>query len=166
MTKINNLILIFTLAMVGFSSAIAANDWAEVPANITIEEFLDAHFSREMKGGSVMTVAFYPSDEPHSAFVMVMQTRRDDLVTKRNLRREIREDGELLYELFKTMIRHPKVKKRWKLVPTNENFIIRHLRSGSHVTLAVTVDGKTYFDDETFKRVAILVKHRGGVWLD
>ena len=157
--------------MLGWHGSIAAGDWAEALASITIQEFLDSHFSKSMGRGesdyinSYNLVSFYPSSAPRNAFVFVVQTWRDSLSTECDLRREIRKVGDALYSYFDSLIHHPTVKKRWNIVALNKNFIIKHVRySDLNEVIAVTVDETTYFDDATIKKTSILVKQRGGVW--
>jgi hypothetical protein len=63
------------------------------------------------------------------------------------------------------MTGHPTVRKRWRIEARKENFIIKHVRyTDRREVLAVTIDGATYFDEETIRRAASMVKLRGGVW--
>jgi hypothetical protein len=171
MIKINNLVLIVALILFGWPRPIAASDWAEAPANLTIQEFLENHFTQILGKeesdaiNSYNLVFFYPSSEPHKAFVFIIQAWRDSQRTDRNIRRDIRALGEVYFKHFNSRIYLPTIRKRWKLKNSKENFIIKHVRhSDIKETLAVTVDGKTHFDDETIKRTAISIKRRGGIW--
>lgn len=171
MTKLNIPLLLFTFIAFGWHGTIAASDWAEAPAKITVHEFLDSHFAESMKRdesdyiNSYSLVSFYPSSSPQHALVFIIQTWRDSLVSERDLKREIRKVGGALYNHFDSLVNHPIVKKRWNLVAAKENFIVKHVRhSDLNETLAVTIDGKTYFDSETIEKTSTSVKQRGGVW--
>lgn len=163
------LLLIFLLC--GENNAIGAGEWAEAPANLTVREFLDMHFSNRMGRGetdalnSYNLVSFYPSGDPQTAFVFIMQTWRDSRIAERDIRREIRKVGDAYYDHFKAMTGHPTVRKRWKIEVPKENFIMKHVRyTDLREVLAVTIDGTTYFDEEAIRRAASMVKLRGGVW--
>ena len=103
MAKRYILLLLFIFIVLGWHGSIAAGDWAEALASITIQEFLDSHFSKSMGRGesdyinSYNLVSFYPSSAPRNAFVFVVQTWRDSLSTECDLRREIRKVGDALY---------------------------------------------------------------------
>jgi hypothetical protein len=163
------LLLIFLLS--GGNKSIGAEEWAETPVNLTVREFLDMHFSNKMGRvesdalNSFNLVSFYPSGNPQTAFVFIIQTWRDSRIPERDLRREIRKFGDACYDQFKAMTGHPTVRKRWKIKIPKDNFVIKHVRyTDLKEVLAVTTDGTTYFDEEAIGRAASMVKLRGGVW--
>ena len=166
--------LLFLLLIFFFlegNKSIGAEEWAEAPANLTVREFLDMHFSNTMGRGesdalnSFNLVSFYPSGNPRTAFVFIIQTWSDSRVPERDIRRAIREVGDASYDQFKAMAKHPTVRKRWKLEVSKENFVIKHVRfTDLREVLAVTIDETTYFDEDGIGRAASIVKLRGGVW--
>jgi hypothetical protein len=67
--------------------AFGQSSWATAPANLTMAEFLELHFRTSMARGETGSalndynlVSFYPSDSHDSAFVLVIQTWRDERV--------------------------------------------------------------------------------------
>ena len=154
------------------TSVLAEEDWAQAPANITIQEFLNMHFASVMgrsdsgELNSFNLVSFYQSKTPEDAFVLVIQTWSDSRLPERDMRREIRKVGDALSEQFKALTRHPTVRKRWPLTAAGgPHFIMKHVRKTDlNEVLAVTIDTTTSFDQETIKKAEASVKHRGGVW--
>jgi hypothetical protein len=114
---------------------------------------------------SFSLVSFYPSSDPQSALVLVIQTWRDERIPLQDLRREIRKIGEVLTDQFEAMARHPLVLKRWKLNNPKANLVVRHVRlSELRETLAVTVGGQTLFDADDISKAKADVTRRGAVW--
>lgn len=150
----------------------AEEGWAQAPANITIQEFLNMHYNSVMHRvesdalNSYNIVSFYPSKGLDTAFVLIIQTWNDSRLPEQDLRREIRKDGKADFVLFKALTQHPTVRKRWLLSDVGgPHFIVKHVRiSDLNETVAVTIDDITSFDEETIKKAEASVKSRGGVW--
>lgn len=167
MAKKIMLFLFFAFIMCGAYETVSAKDWAETPTYLTIREFLTLYFNIRFSSSGVTwnIVDFVPSGNPQTAFVFIIQTWEDSGLSERDLRKEIRRCGDSRYSLFKALIGHPDIKKRWDINVIKENFIIKHVRSSDvKEVLAVTVDGVTYFDKDSINRTASMVKFRGGVW--
>lgn len=164
------LLLIVVLAIT-ISNAYAQIEWASMPANISIAEFLDLEFRISMERGEYGSlnnynlVSFYPSDSQERAFVFVIQTWRDNLVTPTNLRQEIRSLADAMFKQFEALINHPTFKKRWQVKNPKNSFIIKHVRYRDlREVLGVTIGDKTYFERGEIKRAESLVRGRGGIW--
>lgn len=151
----------------------AQEDWAGAPANLTIEEFLNLYFHSHMGQqedpialNSYCLVSFYPSKSPATAFVMIIQTWRDSGLEARDLRREIRNLGDSMFQQFKSMRELPTLRKRWPPGQSVEaQLIIKHVRNSDlKEVLGITVDGITSFDEEAIKKAEASVRKRRGVW--
>ena len=155
------------------SSATAAPDWANAPADLTISEYLDLQFKLAMSRpesdalNSYSLVSFYPSWNSQSAVVVVIQTWHDERARPQDLqdlRREIRKVGEALSGEFDSMARLPSIRNRWK-ANSSANFVVRHVRySDPQETLGVTFRGETVFDPDGISKAKTEVITRGAVW--
>ena len=146
-------------------------NWADNSADISVSEFLDLYFEIELRQhgendlNAYNLVGFYPSEKPSTAIVVVIQTWHDDRLAQSDLRREIRKFADAMIGEFDATVRSPIVRRRWNVTEPKSNILIRHVRfSDPRETLAVTMSGITYFDDESFKRAEALLKGRGAVW--
>lgn len=174
MLKIEIRPLYFFLICVLFcvqNPVLASDWWAGATTNITIGEFIDNYFfdrmGREINDGNKLHnyIGFLPSSSPHVAFIFMVQPWSDEMFSDQNLRREIRKESDYLYKKFNSLARQPIIKNRWNFGVPNKNFILKHVRvSDFDEVIAVTVDDKTYFEDEEIKKIELLVKQRGGFW--
>ena len=97
--------------------------------------------------------------------MVVIQTWHDERLPQADLRREIRKDADSTIDEFDATLKSRIVRKRWYVTEPKSNILIRHVRiSDPRETLAVTMNGITYFDDESFKRAEAMLKDRGAVW--
>lgn len=149
----------------------AGRSWANQPANLTISEYFDLIFDSEIETpetdalNTFSIVDFYPSNSPSKAIIFIIQAWQDERVSRENLRRAIRKVADMYLELFKALSKHPKIRKRWFVKDPLSQIIIRHIRySDSKETLAVTMNGTTYFDEKIFIKTETMVKERGGFW--
>ena len=149
----------------------AGKGWANQPANLTISEYLDLIFELAMARdesdalNTFSIVNFYPSNRPSKAIVVVYQAWHDERVSRENLRREIRKLADAYLRLFKNLSENPKIRKRWFVKDPRSQIIVRHVReSDFKETIAVTMNGTTYFDEKIFIKVKTMVEERGGVW--
>jgi hypothetical protein len=84
------------------TSSTWAGNWADVPAELTVAEYLQLLFDLNMRRpesealNSFAMVGFYPSSSPERALVLIIQTWHDDRVSPQNLRREIRTVGDAI----------------------------------------------------------------------
>jgi hypothetical protein len=152
-------------------AAAAAGNWAAAPSQLSVGEYLDMLFHSKMDRpesdalNSFSIVSFYPSKDPGSAFVLVIQTWRDDRVQPQDLHREIRKAGDALLSQFRAMAKSPSVSKRWPMDYPERNFVVRHVRlSDFQETLGVTINGETSFDENSIAEAKAAVIRRGGVW--
>lgn len=164
------LLVVLLLVLLANAPALAQH-WADAPAGLTVGEYLNLLFDLEMRRPasealmSFSLVSFYPSSDPQTALVLVIQTWRDQRVSPQDLRREIRKAGVVLTEHFEAFANHPLVMKRWKMNDPKANIIVRHARiSDLQETLAVTVSGETLFDDDDISRAKADVIRRGAIW--
>ena len=162
---------IFCITVVLVTSSAWAGNWADVPAELTVGEYLQLLFDTKMTRpeseavNSFGLVSFYPSSSPQRALVLIIQTWRDDRVPLQDLRREIRKGGDLIVDHFKAIARHPLVAKRWRPDNPKSNVMVRHARlSDVRETIAVTVNGETVFDEDAMTRARQDAVSRGAVW--
>ena len=153
------------------SSSARTQSWADAPADLTVGEYLQLIFDLNMRRpesealNSFSLVSFYPSSNPQTALVFVIQTWRDQRVPPQDLRRGIRKVGEALTDEFEAMARLPFVLKRWKMNNPKANIVVRHVRlSDLRETLAVTLRGETLFDDDDISKAKEEVTRRGAIW--
>jgi hypothetical protein len=153
------------------SSPTWAQSWADAPADLTVSEYLQLVFDLNMRRpesealNSFSLLGFYPSSDPQSALVLVIQPWCDQRVPPQDLRQEIRKVGEALSDQFEAMARHPRVLKRWKMNNPKANIVVRHVRfSDLRETLAVTVRGQTLFDDNGISKAKAEIMRRGAIW--
>jgi hypothetical protein len=162
---------LFLLALITASSAWAATNWADVPTNLTISEYLDLQFKQRYEHESnalnaYSIASFYPSSDPQNALVVVIQAWRDERVKPEDLRREIRKVGQSFSDIFTVTVAHPFISKRWKIVNPSANFVVKHVRySDIRETLGVTFKGETVFDQDSIAKVGVEVASRGAVWI-
>ena len=159
------------LGLLTVSGAWADANWGDAPADLTITEYLDFQFKHAMERpdgdalNSFSLASFYPSSNPQSALVFVVQTWHDERLRPEDLRREIRKVGEALSAQFKAMAAHPFYSKRWKIADPKANIVVRHVRhSDIRETLAVTIRGDTVFDEDSISKAKAEAIGRGAVW--
>ncbi len=159
------------LGLLTNSGVCAADNWGDTPADLTIAEYLDLYFdleierpdSDELNGYSLAT--FYPSSNPESALVVVIQTWHDERLKPDDLRREIRKAGDTLSAHFEAMARLPSISERWAISNPKTNFVVRHVRlSDTRETLGVTINGNTIFDEKGISNAQENVTARGATW--
>ena len=156
------------------SESAHAQNWANTEAKQTTAEFLQTYFQlglhrHETQGAlnSFNLVSFYPGASPSTAVLLIIQTYNDkqQLTDNPYLRQEIRRTAEGLASSFASSFGLPVVTKRWPLSDPKENLILKHVRANDlQDTLAVTINGVTYFDPSDFKAAELKVKNAGGIW--
>ena len=163
--------MLILLALLTASAAWAGTPWADEPASLTISEFLNLQFRISMERSetdelnSYSLVTFYPSSDPQSALIFVVQTWHDERLATADLRREIRRVGDALTALFEAMARDPRISTRWKIANPKANIVVRHVRYSDLLeTLAVTTGGETVFSGDEMAKAREAVTSRGAVW--
>ena len=154
------------------STAADGGNWADAPANLTIEEYLRMIFKLEMNRpetkqmlNSFALANFYPSSTPEKSIVLVLQAWNDNSLQPQDMRREIRKVSEAEIELFSALANLTFVSKRWKIDNPKSNIVMRHVRySDSEETLAVTINGETHFDEKEISKAKAEVIERGAIW--
>ncbi len=160
------------LALLLLTSSVAdAGPWAEVPANLTVGEYLSILFEtrmarREEDGlNSWSMVRFYASSDPQTALVVVTQAWHDERLKPEDLRREIRSGAKNEVEFFGILVRRPTVSNRWRIANPQSNIVIHHVRESDHKeTLGVTWNGETLFDEEGISKAKADVISRDAFW--
>ena len=140
------------------------------PANITASEYLNLFFPLHMHEHrtytslSVVTVYFNDRGE---GMLYINSDWDDKSVNQLELKRYIRQSADLMVKEFKRLSESPNVKKRWSPSKPLSRFIIRHARAHDlRETLAVTLDGVTYFDVAKFQEAKQKVKVNRGFWYE
>jgi hypothetical protein len=169
--KIGLFVLVLTLQLI--TVLVCPQYSAIAGANITNEEFLQLYFelSLHQHGPRDFNIIKFhpiagPSDE--NALLFIIQVIDDNTESRQNpgLQSIIRLKGGALLMGFESCFKKlPTLQKRWPLIKSEANLIIRYVRySDSSDTLAVTIDGVTYFNPEDFKRAEQRLKKVGGFW--
>jgi hypothetical protein len=162
--------LIVALSLLPLSAG-PQRGWADRPADLTLGEFLDLWFKTQMARresdalNSYSLVSFTPSTNPDEALVVVIQTWRDERLSESDLRRAIRKAADVELDLFRALLEHPRLKKRWAPSDPESNLVVRHVRfSDLRETLGVTRKGKTEFEPEAMLEAKKAVEGAGGIW--
>lgn len=103
----------------GSYSASAQYEWADRPANLTLNEFLDLWFNTQLACpesealNSFNLVSFHPASGPGEALVVIVQTWRDERLSESDLRREIRKAADADLYRFHAMFGLAVLTKPW-----------------------------------------------------
>ena len=147
------------------------------PADISVSEYLHLFFYSELvrphilnhqQGGfQLLTphVWFTDSLFVSKGLVYMICPYGDQSFNRLELRSAIRDVAYYAVRRFEMASQWPNVKKRWSPSDPLAHFVIRHVRfEAPNETLAVTLNGITYFDSTMFVKAMLRVQDSGGNW--
>jgi hypothetical protein len=155
------IILVFLYSCAAF----ADEKWADAPANLTTEEFLDLAFRKFIipENMRFVDIKFYPGTSPENAFVLVEQGWADGQLTtgyQKRINRLSNSYSKVFDEYVNNM---PAIQKRWPDVGSKNHFVIRHTRfPDMNKTIAVTISGELKFDRDSIRKAADTLNRRAG----
>ena len=147
------------------------------PANIMVSEYLHLFFTLQLGRTRLLNfpVSGFQLIQPYVYFnhpsdlsqgiVYLVCLFSDEPFSQLALRREIRRFASSTVRGFEALSQWPEVSSRWSPSQPLAHFVIRHVRhSDTEETLAVTLDGVTYFDAVKFWEAEQRVENSGGNW--
>jgi hypothetical protein len=162
---------VLLVALASSGAGKLSGKWQDADANLTMGEFLQFYFQVNMSqhasatGMSGNIIQFIPGDDPGHAILLIHQTWNDDFAPN-ELRRHIRQFSSALKDNFESHTKTPVVRGRWQVDDAATHLIIRHTRAKDAAeNVAVTINGETLFDDDSFRRAEAAVRQQHGAWL-
>ena len=146
------------------------------PADISVSEYLNLVFGIKLerpvvvgneRGFELMTphVWFVHVDGVFDGLVYMICSYFEEEMDESELKAGIERVGSNNVGFYKSVSQWPNVKKRWFPSDPLNHFVIRHVRNGApNETLAVTLNGVTYFDQAMIDTARWKVKGAGGNW--
>jgi hypothetical protein len=151
------IMFIVVIPLTGF----AGEKWADAPAKLTTDEFLDLTFKKFIipENMRYVDIKFYPGNSPENAFVFVEQGWTEGQSQKR-----INRLSNRYSKVFDQYVKNvPAIQKRWPNVNSKKHLIIRHvLFPDMNKTIAVTISGEIKFDRDSIRKAADLLNRRAG----
>ena len=146
-------------------AAFADESWADAPAKLTTEEFLDLAFKKFIipENMRFVDIKFYPGTSPENAFILVEQGWADGQLTT-DYQKRINRLSNGYSKVFDEYVNNmPAIQKRWPDVGSRNHFVIHHTRfPDMNKTIAVTISGELKFDPDSIKKAADTLNRRAG----
>ena len=116
-------------------------------------------------GGNIY-VEFVPTENPEHAILVITRRWHDDVIPTNELQKLLIDNDKAVLENFELNTKILAHAKRWSVDNPAAHLVIRDVSWKDGLkSIAVTLNGKNYFDQASFEKAAAFVIDHGGDWL-